>query len=41
VAEEYLNRLDVCGRQALFEVTAEAKEQIDEQLLLTFQNVIL
>jgi len=41
VAEEYLNRLDVCGRQALFEVTAEAKEQIDEQLLLSFQNVIL
>ena len=41
VAEEYSRCLDVCGRQALFEVTAEAKEQMDEKLLLSFQNVIL
>lgn len=40
VAEEFSERLDVCGRQALFEVTQASKEKVTEEILLSFQNVI-
>ena len=41
VAEEFLPLLDVCGRQALFEVNGKAKDIISNKTLLSFQNVLL
>lgn len=41
VAEEFLPLLDVCGRQALFEVNGKAKDIINSKTLLSFQNVLL
>jgi len=40
LVEEFTTILDKCGRQALFEVTNEAKEMINDKTLLSFQNVI-
>lgn len=40
VVEEFLPVLDNCGRQALFEVTYDAKEIVNNDTLLSFQNVI-
>ena len=40
LVEEFTTILDKCGRQALFEVTNEAKEMINDNTLLSFQNVI-
>lgn len=40
VVEEFCTRIDVCGRQALFQVTSSAKSLVSEQILLTFQNII-
>lgn len=40
VAEEFCQKIDVCGRQALFEVSAESKKRINDSIILSFQNVI-
>ena len=40
LVEEFSAILDKCGRQALFEVTNEAKEIINDNTLLSFQNVL-
>jgi len=40
LVEEFSTVLDKCGRQALFEVTNKAKEMINDNTLLSFQNVI-
>ena len=40
VAEEFTPILDRCGRQVLFEATHQAKELINDDVLLSFQNVI-
>ena len=39
VVEEFLPVTDRCGRQALFEVTSSARALVDQELLLSFQNV--
>ena len=41
VVEEFSPVLDKCGRQALFEVSEIAKEKVSEDLIKSFQNVIL
>jgi len=41
VVEEFCQKLDTCGRQALFEVSEKAKEQISDNVIQSFQNVIL
>ena len=40
VVEEYCEKVDTCGRQALFEVNSGAKEKVTDEILLQFQNVI-
>ena len=40
VVEEFCTKVDTCGRQALFEVSATDKLKITDEILLTFQNVI-
>ena len=40
VVEEFCQKLDTCGRQALFEVNAKAKEQISDDVIHSFENVI-
>lgn len=40
IAEEFSPVLDRCGRQVLFEVTHNAKELINDDILKSFQNVI-
>ena len=40
VAEEFSPLLDKCGRQALFEVNSKAKNAINNETLLSFQNVL-
>ena len=40
VVEEFCPRIDVCGRQALFQVTDNAKKLVSDEILETFQNVI-
>jgi hypothetical protein len=40
VAEEFCQKIDVCGRQALFEVSTESKKRINDSIILSFQNVI-
>ena len=40
LVEEFSPVLDKCGRQVLFEVTKKAKEMINDNTLLSFQNVI-
>lgn len=40
LVEEFSDRLDVCGRQALFEVNKAAKERITDEVISSFQNVI-
>lgn len=40
VAEEFARKVEVCGRQALFEVSSEAKAKVTEEVRLSFQNVI-
>ena len=40
VVEEFCPKIDICGRQALFEVSKTAKEKISDDILLSFQNVI-
>ena len=41
IAEEFSPVLEKCGRQALFEVNSKAKNNINEETLLSFQNVLL
>ena len=41
VVEEFCQKLDSCGRQALFEVSGKAKEQVSDNVIHSFQNVIL
>jgi len=40
VVEEFCERIDTCGRQALFEVSKSAKSKVTDEILSTFQNVI-
>jgi hypothetical protein len=40
VVEEFCERIETCGRQALFEVSQSAKEKVTDEILATFQNVI-
>ena len=40
VVEEFCERIDTCGRQALFEVSQSAKSAVTDEILSTFQNVI-
>ena len=40
VAEDFCKKLDVCGRQALFEVDKRAKELISDSVIKSFENVI-
>ena len=40
VVEEFCQKLDTCGRQALFEVNRKAKDQISDDVIQSFQNVI-
>jgi hypothetical protein len=40
VVEEFCERIDACGRQALFEVSKSAKSKVTDEILSTFQNVI-
>ena len=40
VVEEFCSIVDTCGRQALFEVTAKSKDQVNEEVLSSFKNVI-
>ena len=40
VVEEFCERIDTCGRQALFEVSQSAKSKVTDEILSTFQNVI-
>ncbi len=40
VVEDFCPKIDTCGRQALFEVSQTAKDQISEDLIKSFQNVI-
>jgi hypothetical protein len=39
VVEEFCERIDTCGRQALFEVSQSAKKKVSDEILSTFQNV--
>lgn len=39
VVEEFCEKIDTCGRQALFEVSQSAKRKITDDILATFQNV--
>jgi hypothetical protein len=41
VVEEFCPIIDRCGRQALFEVNTKAKDKITEEVLLSFQNIII
>ena len=40
VAEEFARKIEVCGRQALFEVSDDAKSKITDEVRLSFQNVM-
>lgn len=40
VAEEFCRKIDVCGRQALFEVSALSKNKINDSIISSFKNVI-
>lgn len=40
VAEDFLPIIDKCGRQALFEVTEQAKSMVTDEIIATFRNVI-
>ena len=40
VAEEFARKMEVCGRQALFEVSDDAKSKITDEVRLSFQNVM-
>lgn len=40
VVEEFCEKIETCGRQALFEVSQSAKGKITHEILATFQNVI-
>jgi hypothetical protein len=41
IVEDFCPKLETCGRQALFEVSEIAKEKVSEDLIKSFQNVIL
>jgi hypothetical protein len=41
VSEEFCRKVDVCGRQALFEVTPQSKQKVTDEIILSFQNVCL
>ena len=40
VVEEFCQKIDTCGRQALFEVNTKAKDQITDDVIYSFKNVI-
>ncbi len=40
VVEEFCEKIDNCGRQALFEVNETAKERISDDLIQSFKHVI-
>lgn len=40
VVEEFCQKLDTCGRQALFEVSANSKAKITNEIISSFNNVI-
>ena len=40
VAEEFCEKIETCGRQALFEVSQSAKEKVTDEIVASFQNVI-
>ena len=40
VVEEFCEKIETCGRQALFEVSQSAKKKVTDETLTTFQNVI-
>ena len=40
VVEEFCQKLDTCGRQALFEVSQKAKQEISDNIIQSFENVI-
>ena len=40
VAEEFCDKLDTCGRQALFQVTLNSKQKVTDEIINTFTNVI-
>ena len=40
VVEEFCQKIETCGRQALFEVSQSAKKKVTDETLTTFQNVI-
>lgn len=40
VVEEFCQLEDMCGRQALFVSSEKAQKRIDDELLLSFQNVV-
>lgn len=39
VVEEFCERIETYGRQALSEVNQSAKKKVTDEILLTFQNV--
>ena len=41
VVEEFSPVLDKCGRQALFEVNIDAKNLLNNEILISFQNILL
>jgi len=41
VVEEIIKPIEICGRQALFEVNQNVKDKINKELLDSFQNVII
>ena len=40
VAEEFCEKIETFGRQALFEVSQSAKEKVTDEIVASFQNVI-
>ena len=41
IVEEFSPVIDRCGRQALFESNTKAKDMITDEVLLSFQNIII
>lgn len=40
VVEDFYEKIDVCGRQALFEVSSRATGKVTDYILANFQNFI-
>lgn len=38
--EDFYQKIDVCGRQALFEVSSRATGKVTDDILATFQNFV-